>query len=162
MSFVTLQQQAGLEWQAFEQLERFRILIGSATCGRAAGSLEVQQAFESELAKQGLSGITDIYEVGCLGMCYAEVLVEIRGKDGKRVLYQGVEPKHVPALIDAHNLDALMEMDVILTCQGGSYTEAIHPKLLENNWFLNFFNSQVICNQPFSSKVILKFPYFGF
>ncbi|MBA3012070.1 MAG: aspartate-semialdehyde dehydrogenase [Proteobacteria bacterium] len=39
-----------------------------------------------------------------------------------------------PALIDAHNLDALMEMDVILTCQGGSYTEAMHPKLLENNW----------------------------
>ncbi|MBU0973541.1 MAG: aspartate-semialdehyde dehydrogenase [Proteobacteria bacterium] len=39
-----------------------------------------------------------------------------------------------PALIDAHNLDALMEMDVILTCQGGSYTEAVHPKLLENNW----------------------------
>ncbi len=101
MSFPTLQQQAGLEWQAFERPERFRILIGSATCGRAAGSLEVLQAFESELAKQGLSGVTDIYEVGCLGMCYAEVLVEIRGKDGNRVLYQGVEPRHVPALIDA-------------------------------------------------------------
>jgi aspartate-semialdehyde dehydrogenase len=39
-----------------------------------------------------------------------------------------------PALIDASNVDALMEMDIILSCQGGSYTEAIRPKLEENNW----------------------------
>jgi len=39
-----------------------------------------------------------------------------------------------PALIDAHNVDALMEMDIILSCQGGSYTEAVRPKLEENNW----------------------------
>ncbi len=39
-----------------------------------------------------------------------------------------------PALIDAHNVDALMEMDIILSCQGGSYTEAVRPKLEENDW----------------------------
>ena len=93
-----------MQWQEFERKGRFRILIGSATCGRAAGSLEVMQAFADELSQQGLAAVTDIYEVGCLGMCYAEVLVEVRGKDGKRILYQGVEPKHVPALIEAQLL----------------------------------------------------------
>jgi aspartate-semialdehyde dehydrogenase len=39
-----------------------------------------------------------------------------------------------PALIDAHNVDALMEMDIILSCQGGSYTEAVRPKLEANDW----------------------------
>ncbi|MCP3940580.1 MAG: aspartate-semialdehyde dehydrogenase [Desulfobacteraceae bacterium] len=39
-----------------------------------------------------------------------------------------------PALIDAHNMGALMEMDIILSCQGGSYTEAVRPGLEENNW----------------------------
>ena len=39
-----------------------------------------------------------------------------------------------PALIDAHDVDALMEMEVILSCQGGSYTEAVRPKLEENGW----------------------------
>ncbi len=39
-----------------------------------------------------------------------------------------------PALIDAHNVDALMEMDIILSCQGGSYTEAVRPKLEKNDW----------------------------
>jgi NADH:ubiquinone oxidoreductase subunit F (NADH-binding)/NAD-dependent dihydropyrimidine dehydrogenase PreA subunit/(2Fe-2S) ferredoxin len=101
MSFQALQQQAQRQWQEFERPERFRILIGSATCGRAAGSLEVLQAFTTELQQHGLTATTDIYEVGCLGMCYAEVLVEIRGKDGQRILYQGVEPRHVPALIEA-------------------------------------------------------------
>ena len=101
MSFPTLQQQAQEQWQEFERPERLRILIGSATCGRAAGSLEVLQACIEALEQQGLTATTDIYEVGCLGMCYAEVLVEIRGRDGRRILYQGVEPKHVPALIEA-------------------------------------------------------------
>ena len=102
MSFAARQQQAEAVWQSFDQPERLRILIGSATCGRAAGSLEVLQAFRTELAKQGLTEATDIFEVGCLGMCYAEVLVEIRGRDGKRILYQGVEPRHVEALVEAH------------------------------------------------------------
>jgi aspartate-semialdehyde dehydrogenase len=39
-----------------------------------------------------------------------------------------------PALIDAHNVDALMEMDIILSCQGGSYTETVRPKLEANDW----------------------------
>jgi NADH:ubiquinone oxidoreductase subunit F (NADH-binding)/NAD-dependent dihydropyrimidine dehydrogenase PreA subunit/(2Fe-2S) ferredoxin len=102
MSFAARQQQAQIVWQSFEQPDRPRILIGSATCGRAAGSLEVMAAFTAELAKQGLAESVDLVEVGCLGMCYAEVLVEIRGRDGKRVLYQSVEPRHVEALVDAH------------------------------------------------------------
>lgn len=37
-------------------------------------------------------------------------------------------------LIDAHDLDALMEMDAIITCQGGGYTEKVHPQLREKGW----------------------------
>ncbi|MDD9303004.1 MAG: aspartate-semialdehyde dehydrogenase [Desulfobacter sp.] len=42
--------------------------------------------------------------------------------------------KDVPALIDAHDIDTLMEMDIVVSCQGGSYTEAIRPKLAEKGW----------------------------
>lgn len=102
MSFAAQQQQARTAWQTFEHPDRQRILIGSATCGRAAGALEVLHAFRSELHKQGLADTVDIYEVGCLGMCYAEVLVEIRGRDGRRILYQSVEPRHVADLVTTH------------------------------------------------------------
>jgi NADH:ubiquinone oxidoreductase subunit F (NADH-binding)/(2Fe-2S) ferredoxin len=101
-SFKDLQQQSKLEWEGFCQPDRPRVLIGSATCGRAAGSLEVLKAFETELDKRGLKADTTLVEVGCLGMCYAEVLVEIRGRDGKRVLYHGVDPRFVPRLVESH------------------------------------------------------------
>ena len=42
--------------------------------------------------------------------------------------------KDVPALIDAHDIDTLMEMDVVISCQGGSYTEAVRPELERNQW----------------------------
>jgi NADH:ubiquinone oxidoreductase subunit F (NADH-binding)/(2Fe-2S) ferredoxin len=101
-SFKDLQQQSKSEWEGFCRPDRPRVLIGSATCGRAAGSLEVLKAFETELDKHGLKADTTLVEVGCLGMCYAEVLVEIRGRDGKRVLYHGVDPRFVPRLVESH------------------------------------------------------------
>ena len=37
-------------------------------------------------------------------------------------------------LQDAHNLDALAAMDIILTCQGGDYSKAIHLQLRARGW----------------------------
>ncbi|MCU0856900.1 MAG: aspartate-semialdehyde dehydrogenase [Pontiellaceae bacterium] len=37
-------------------------------------------------------------------------------------------------LLDANDLDALGSMDVILTCQGGDYTQAVHGKLRAAGW----------------------------
>ncbi len=71
--------------------------------------------------------------------------------------------KEVPALIDAHDLGALMEMDVIVSCQGGSYTEAIHPKLEEGEWkgywidaasTLRMADNSIIVLDPVNLKVI--------
>ena len=37
-------------------------------------------------------------------------------------------------LLDASDLDALGNMDVIITCQGGDYTQAVHGKLRAAGW----------------------------
>jgi aspartate-semialdehyde dehydrogenase len=39
-----------------------------------------------------------------------------------------------PPLIDAYNIDSLMDMDIIISCQGGAYTQAVRPKLAQKNW----------------------------
>ncbi len=39
-----------------------------------------------------------------------------------------------PRLLDAHDLAALGDCDTILTCQGGDYTAAVHPKLRAAGW----------------------------
>ncbi len=116
MSFQTIQQQAQQQWQAFERSDRMRILVGSATCGRAAGSQEVIDSFRQELANRNMLSQTDIYEVGCLGLCYAEVLVEIQGRDGQRYLYQGVEPRHVADLIDAQLIRGEVYEPLVMAC----------------------------------------------
>lgn len=42
--------------------------------------------------------------------------------------------KDTGALLDANSIDALKEMDVIVTCQGGDYTKAVFPKLEAACW----------------------------
>lgn len=37
-------------------------------------------------------------------------------------------------LQDANDIAALAEMDIIITCQGGDYTQAVHPKLRSSGW----------------------------
>ncbi len=37
-------------------------------------------------------------------------------------------------LLDAHNIKVLAEMDVIVTCQGGDYTQKVHPELRAAGW----------------------------
>lgn len=37
-------------------------------------------------------------------------------------------------LQDAFDLDALKALDIIVTCQGGDYTNEIYPKLRESGW----------------------------
>ncbi|CUA82540.1 aspartate-semialdehyde dehydrogenase, gamma-proteobacterial [Gulbenkiania indica] len=40
----------------------------------------------------------------------------------------------VPALKDARSVDALKAMDVIVTCQGGDYTNEVYPRLRAAGW----------------------------
>ena len=37
-------------------------------------------------------------------------------------------------ILDSDSIDELKEMDFIVTCQGGDYTKAIHPKLRSSGW----------------------------
>lgn len=42
--------------------------------------------------------------------------------------------KDVPALKDANDVDELKQMEAIVSCQGGGYTESIYPKLRAAGW----------------------------
>jgi len=43
-------------------------------------------------------------------------------------------PMGAGKLISADDLGALQQLDVILTCQGGDYTKAVHPELRRQGW----------------------------
>lgn len=42
--------------------------------------------------------------------------------------------REVPPLKDANSIDDLKQLDAIITCQGGDYTQEIYPKLREAGW----------------------------
>jgi len=98
MSIAALQREAAKTWDSFTKLERPRILVGAATCGKAAGAKQVLAAFKELLEERSVEA--DFSEVGCLGMCYAEPLVEIGLPDGRRVLYANVTEKTARILVD--------------------------------------------------------------
>lgn len=41
---------------------------------------------------------------------------------------------HKGVLQDAYNIEALRALDIIITCQGGDYTNQVYPKLRESGW----------------------------
>jgi len=55
------------------------------------------------------------------------------GKPGPSICKGGTRTETGP-LGDATNVDALMALDVIVTCQGGDYTTEVHPKLRQLGW----------------------------
>ena len=123
MNFGKVQQRAEQEWAAFSRLELPRILIGAATCGRAAGALDVRAALERELAARSI--VADICEVGCFGMCYAEPLVEIAMPDGRRVMYNNVTEDTAAELVRDFIEEGDPRPDLALATLGDAAIEGI-------------------------------------
>ena len=71
--------------------------------------------------------------------------------------------KDIPPLGDAKSVDELKALDVIVTCQGGDYTNEVYPKLREAGWkgywidaasALRMSDDSVIVLDPVNRKVI--------
>ena len=74
-----------------------RVGIGTALCGLAAGAGAVVEAFRQEMEAQDIDGT--VSEVGCLGLCYAEPLIDVQAPGGPRIFYHNVTPDEVPHLL---------------------------------------------------------------
>ena len=89
-------------WKEFSSGNKSRVLIGAATCGKAAGALDVMEEFKRQIAAEGLDGKVDMVETACIGLCYAEPLIEVRKDGGPSVLYSRVTPKDVAKIVKEH------------------------------------------------------------
>jgi NADH-quinone oxidoreductase subunit F len=98
MSMHTLsatREEACREWQALAQETRPRVLVGTATCGRAAGAFPVIEALRKMQAKEGLDIV--MTEVGCLGLCSVEPIMCIVKPGRPAILYGNLTP---PVAVD--------------------------------------------------------------
>jgi NADH-quinone oxidoreductase subunit F len=74
------------------------VMVGAATCGRAAGALEVLETFQNELARKHINGV--VMEAGCIGHCYAEPIVIISKPGFPPIAYGYVNPTVAERLVD--------------------------------------------------------------
>ena len=97
----TQRQTAQKVWDDFENPQKNIVLVGAATCGRAAGALDVIDEFKKELSAAGL-GDVEVVETACIGLCYAEPLVEVRAAGIPPILYSNVHAKDVSKIVSEH------------------------------------------------------------
>ena len=89
-TFNEIKKRAESHWHELRDDQMPVILVGTATCGRAAGALEVLQAVKDVVGKKSIDCL--ITEVGCLGHCYSEPLIIIRKPGYPSICYGHVTP----------------------------------------------------------------------
>jgi NADH-quinone oxidoreductase subunit F len=88
--FDEIRKRAESHWENLWNEQKPVILVGTATCGRAAGALDVLQAVKEIVKNRNIECV--VFEVGCLGHCYAEPLVIIRKPGYPSICYGHVTP----------------------------------------------------------------------
>ena len=163
MTFEEIQNQAKSDWNSLYHGEVPHILIGTATCGRAAGALPVVEAFNRELLRRNAQA--KVSEVGCIGLCSLEPLVTIIKPDSFTVCYNNVTPQVVPTLVEGYIQNDDPCLDLALGTLGGGEGEAVyipelsrfeheHRLLLRNCGYIDPGNiSHYIANGGYSSLV---------
>ena len=136
MTIEELRSKATKKWHRFDSIKQLRIVVGGGTCGRAAGALEVIEIISSGLKKKKI--MADIVEAGCLGMCYAEVIVEVARPDGPRILYKNISPENAVKFTTDCIVNNRIRKDLALATTGDIYVEGL-PRFEE----LPMINRQV-------------------
>jgi NADH-quinone oxidoreductase subunit F len=89
-------------------INNMNVIVGEGTCGIAAGSKEVIEAFKKHAPEM------NIRTVGCVGMCHQEVITEINDGNGNKYLYGNVTKKTVLGIINFHKGEGDLPEDQLI------------------------------------------------
>ena len=95
-----------------ENVKRPVIYIGAGTCGLAAGAGKTKEAVEEYLKTNGIDA--DVIEVGCIGYCAAEPLLDVQLPGMARVSFQWAVAGVAPKLLDSVFKDRAPLKDSVL------------------------------------------------
>lgn len=84
-----------------ETQDGIRVVVGMATCGIAAGARPVLNKIVEEVGARGLNNVT-VSQVGCIGECALEPIVEVYDNDGQRFTYCLVSPEKAVEIVEVH------------------------------------------------------------
>ncbi len=87
-------------WERLTRGRRPWIRVGTAMCGHAAGAFDTLRALREALESRGIDARVD--EVGCLGICFAEPLVDVMLPGGPRVFFRNVDASGVTSIVEGY------------------------------------------------------------
>ena len=123
---TTPQQLAQTRKRAREHWQRkmdasLAVTVGMGTCGLAAGAQDTLAAIEAELQRRGLSAV--ISQVGCVGMCSYEPMMELQVKGRPRLNYGQAIGQNVPEIFSHYFDGVALDQAVIV---GETVLTAMH------------------------------------
>ncbi len=81
--------------------QAIQILVGMSTCGRASGAEETFAIIKYELEKRGIDkSSVELVQTGCVGLCYAEPIVEVQYPERKRITFDKVNAARGRAIVE--------------------------------------------------------------
>ena len=92
----------------------YRIVVGMATCGISAGARPVLTALVDEVVQLELDNVL-VTQVGCIGECALEPIVEVYNKDGERTTYCKVTVKDAKRIINDHIINHKVCDDLLIS-----------------------------------------------
>ncbi|MBT9130035.1 MAG: NADP-reducing hydrogenase subunit HndC [candidate division WS2 bacterium] len=134
MNLDKLREQALQEWKEIKYPKIPIITVGSATCGRAAGALDVLSAIKTKLEENSIQA--RVFEVGCIGMCYGEVMIEVTLSSTPPILYHQVNTDIAQKIIEEHLLHNKILVNHVLGTRDHLKYEGINP-FSEHPFFKN-------------------------
>lgn len=128
MDFEDIKKKAKEQWEAMCNSPKPRILVGTATCGMAAGAENILHALNKELIEHGVEA--NIIQVGCIGLCYAEPMMEVIKPGKPSIFYGSLTPALVAEIVRDWLVGDNPRPDLALGTRGEGTIEGI-PKLFE-------------------------------
>ncbi|MFW6125543.1 MAG: NADH-ubiquinone oxidoreductase-F iron-sulfur binding region domain-containing protein [Chloroflexota bacterium] len=89
-AFNEIKERADAVWAELRHSGKPMITVGAATCGLAAGAMDVIQALRDEVSRQNVD--CPVIEVGCMGHCYSEPDVTVYKPGYPPICYGNVNP----------------------------------------------------------------------
>ncbi|HON84693.1 MAG TPA: NADH-quinone oxidoreductase subunit NuoF [Syntrophorhabdaceae bacterium] len=91
------------KWEELQDNTYPVIYVGAASCGRAAGALELISDIDNFLKEHSIDA--RVIQVGCIGPCYLEPLVDIKMPNQPRISYSNVNSKVLSNILKSHLLE---------------------------------------------------------
>ena len=110
-AYTELKAEADQRWESLVSGDKPWIRVGTAMCGQAAGALQVLEALKAELTDRAVDATVD--EVGCLGLCYAEPLMDVLMPSGSRLFFNNVTKEDVAGIVESYVVNGTVPADKV-------------------------------------------------